>query len=53
MAARRGRPPFADTPGKRLQVHLPPKVEAALRKMGDGSLSLGIIRAAEAVIGKG
>lgn len=46
-----GRPSFTDTPGKRLQVHLPPKTEAFLRSHGGQkrSLSIGIIKAARAL----
>lgn len=42
-----GRPPINGERGERFQVHLPPTIEAALRALGDGSLSQGIVRAAQ------
>lgn len=47
----RGRPPLSASGevGERYQVHLPPSVAEKLRKLGDGSLSQGIILAAKKV----
>ena len=43
-APRAGRPRFFDEKTKRYQVHLPPKLAAEIRKVGQGSLSKGIVR---------
>ena len=46
----RGRPPFVPgQPGQRYQVHLLPSVAERLREFGDGSLSAGIHKAAQAL----
>jgi hypothetical protein len=39
----RGRPPIAGVPGERFQIRIPPAVASTLRKLGDGSLSQGIV----------
>lgn len=45
----RGRPSLSGETGQRYQVHLPPTVADKLRKLGEGSLSQGIIKAAKKV----
>jgi len=52
MKRGRGRPPLAGKKGVRYQVALPPKIAAVLRKHGDGSISLGIIRAVVVMISR-
>jgi hypothetical protein len=52
MKRGRGRPPLAGKKGVRYQVSLPPKIAAALRKHGYGSISLGIIRAVVVMISR-
>jgi hypothetical protein len=41
-----GRPPKHGQTGARYNVYLPPNVVQALRKLGDGNLSAGIVKAA-------
>jgi hypothetical protein len=41
-----GRPPKHGQTGARYNVYLPPNVVAQLRKLGDGNLSAGIVKAA-------
>ena len=47
----RGRPPLSPTgeAGERYQVHLPPSVADKLRAYGEGSLSQGIVKAAQRI----
>lgn len=45
----RGRPPLSGETGERFQVTIPPTVAANLRAYGGGSLSAGIIKAANRV----
>lgn len=47
----RGRPPIDGETGQRYQVYLVPSVAGKLRKLGDGSLSQGIVLAAKQVLG--
>jgi hypothetical protein len=44
---KRGRPPLHGKAGVRFQIHITVDVERFLRKLGEGSLSAGITRAAE------
>jgi hypothetical protein len=39
-----GRPTFTSERGQRYQIHLPPTLAAEIRKVGNGSLSRGIVR---------
>lgn len=39
-----GRPTLFGERGQRYQVHLPPTLAAEIRKVGNGSLSKGIVR---------
>jgi hypothetical protein len=41
-----GRPTLTGRPGKRYQVTIPPDVAVKLRKVGNGSLSRGVLIAA-------
>lgn len=45
----RGRPSLSGETGERYQVTIPPTVADKLRRLGDGSLSQGIIKAAAKV----
>lgn len=45
----RGRPSLSGETGERYQVTIPPTVADKLRRFGEGSLSGGIIKAAEKV----
>lgn len=47
QSLKRGRPPLADEAGERFEIRLPAALAAQLRAAGAGSLSRGIMRAAQ------